>query len=97
MTQAHHHGNKGQNRTQNETRLSEACLGKAAKGCRCRIRRHHAKGAIRQRLLDMGFIPDTEVEVLRVATLGDPIEVKVGDSFITLRKHEADQIEVSDC
>jgi ferrous iron transport protein A len=44
----------------------------------------------------MGFIPNAELEVLRVATLGDPIEVKVGDSFITLRKHEADQIEISD-
>ena len=66
------------------------------KGCHCRIRRHHARGAVRQRLLDMGFIPNAEVEVMRVATLGDPIEVKVGDSFITLRRHEAEQIEVVD-
>jgi ferrous iron transport protein A len=75
---------------------SDSALSQVMRGCRCRIRRHRARGAVRQRLLDMGFIPNAEVKVLRVATLGDPIEVKVGDSFITLRKHEADQIEISD-
>ena len=64
--------------------------------CRCRILKHHARGAVRQRLLDLGLIPDTVVEVLRVATLGDPIEIKVGDSYLTLRKSEADQIEIID-
>ena len=72
-------------------------LSNAGCGRRCRIRCHHAHGAIRQRLLDMGFIPNTEVEVLRVATLGDPMEVKVGDSLVTLRKTEADQIEITSC
>ncbi|KMY66403.1 hypothetical protein AAU61_17460 [Desulfocarbo indianensis] len=72
----------------------DCALSGVVKGCRCRIRRHHAHGAVRQRLLDMGFVPNAEVEVMRVATLGDPMEVKVGDSFITLRKHEADQIEI---
>jgi ferrous iron transport protein A len=74
----------------------DSALSGAVRGCRCRIRRHRARGAVRQRLLDMGFIPNAEVEVLRVATLGDPIEVKVGDSLMTLRKHEADQIEITD-
>lgn len=68
----------------------------SAVGCgnRRRIKRHRAIGAVRQRLLDMGLIPNTEVEVIRVAPLGDPIEVKVGDSRVTLRKTEADQIEI---
>jgi ferrous iron transport protein A len=65
------------------------------KGCRCRIRRHHGHGAVRQRLLDMGFVPNAEVEVMRVATLGDPMEIKVGDSYVTLRKREAAQIEIT--
>ena len=68
----------------------------SAVGCggRRRIKRHRARGAVRQRLLDMGFIPNSEVEVIRVAPLGDPIEVKIGDSRVTLRKSEADQIEI---
>lgn len=66
----------------------------APRGCRCRIKRHHACGAVRQRLLDLGFLPNAEVEVIRVATLGDPIEVRVGSYFVALRKEEADRIDV---
>lgn len=69
-------------------------LSGVGRGCCCRIRRHHAHGAVRQRLLDMGLIPNAEVEVLRVAPLGDPMEVKVATSFVTLRKREADLIEI---
>ncbi|WP_208728292.1 FeoA family protein [Oceanidesulfovibrio indonesiensis] len=70
-------------------------LSAVGKGCRCRIRRHRARGAVRQRLMDMGFVPNAEVEVIRVATLGDPMEIRVGDSFVTLRKREAEQIETT--
>lgn len=58
------------------------------------IRQHHANGAIRQRLLDLGFIPGRDVEVLRVATFGCPIELKVCNYCVTLRRTEAIQIEV---
>jgi ferrous iron transport protein A len=64
------------------------------KGCRCRIRRHNSHGAIRQRLLDLGFVPNAEVEMIRCATLGDPLEMRMGDYYVTLRKQEADLIEV---
>lgn len=70
-------------------------LSAVGKGCRCRIRRHRARGAVRQRLMDMGFVPNAEIEVVRVATLGDPMEIRVGDSFVTLRKREAEQIETT--
>jgi len=63
-------------------------------GTCCRIRRHRGRGPVRQRLLDLGFVPSATVCVLRKATLGDPIELLVADTFITLRKDEAAQIEV---
>lgn len=63
-------------------------------GTTCRIRRLMGCGAIRQRLLDLGIRPAREVTVLRCAPLRDPIELRVGDSFIVLRRHEAAQIEV---
>ncbi|AGW12537.1 FeoA family protein [Megalodesulfovibrio gigas] len=66
----------------------------APHGCCCRVRRHRACGAVRQRLLDLGFLPGAEVEVVRVATLGDPIEVRIGGYFVALRKEEADRIDV---
>jgi ferrous iron transport protein A len=72
-------------------------LSGVGRGCCCRVRRHHAQGAVRQRLMDMGLIPNAEVEVMRVAPLGDPMEIKVASSLVTLRKHEADQIEIIDC
>ncbi len=69
-------------------------LTNVANGCRCRIRRHRAHGAIRQRLLDLGFVPNAEIEMIRCATLGDPLELRVGDYYVTLRKREADLIDV---
>ena len=63
-------------------------------GCRAKIHCHHAKGAVRQRLLDLGFVPQTEIDVIRRAPLGDPIECRVANYKVALRKSEADLIEV---
>lgn len=63
-------------------------------GQRGKICVHHAKGAVRQRLLDLGFVPRTEIEVIRRAPLGDPIECCVANYKVALRKSEADTIEV---
>jgi len=63
-------------------------------GQRVRIRRHHSCGAVRQRLLDLGFVPQSEVDVVRCAPLGDPIQCKVASYNVTLRLTEASLIEV---
>ena len=42
----------------------------------------------------MGFVDDTEIEVIRRAPLNDPIEIKIGDFHIGLRKEEAKEIIV---
>lgn len=47
------------------------------------------------RLLEMGLLKGTPVELVRFAPLGDPIEIKVRGYHLTLRKHEADRIQVS--
>ena len=69
--------------------LHDVTLGKCAK-----ILCHHAKGAIRQRLLDLGFVPESEISVIRRAPLGDPIECRVANYKVTLRASEAALIEV---
>ena len=51
-------------------------------------------GNIRRRILDMGVVPQTMVEVERVAPLGDPIEVKIKGYHLSLRKGEAASIQV---
>jgi ferrous iron transport protein A len=49
----------------------------------------------RLRLMEMGLLVGTPVEVVRFAPLGDPVEIKVRGYHLTLRRHEADQILVS--
>ncbi len=51
--------------------------------------------AFRRRLLEMGLVPGTEVQVTKVAPLGDPIEIDVRGSRLSIRKYEARLIEVS--
>ena len=65
-------------------------------GQMARIHCHHAKGAVRQRLLDLGFVPESVINVVRRAPLGDPIQCKVANYNVTLRNSEAALIEVED-
>jgi len=48
----------------------------------------------RPRLMEMGLLVGTPVELVRFAPLGDPVEIKVRGYNLTIRKHEADQIYV---
>ena len=48
----------------------------------------------RGRLLELGLVPGTAVELERFALLGDPVEIKVRGYHLTLRRHEAEQIYV---
>lgn len=52
------------------------------------------KGQLRKKFMDMGLTPDARFEVLRVAPLGDPIEIKVRGYYLSLRRTEAQHIEV---
>jgi ferrous iron transport protein A len=71
-------------------------LGDCKPGQRATIRCHHGKGAIRQRLLDLGFVPGAAIDMVRNAPLGDPIQCKVSGYNVTLRRSEADFIELED-
>jgi Fe2+ transport system protein FeoA len=48
----------------------------------------------RPRLMEMGLLVGTQVELVRFAPMGDPVEIKVRGYNLTLRKHEAEQIWV---
>lgn len=54
------------------------------------------QGMLRKRLLEMGMTPHTKVKVIKVAPLGDPIEVFLRCYTLTLRKKEASQIIVQE-
>ena len=50
------------------------------------------KGPIRRRIMDMGVTPGAEVKIVKVAPLGDPIEINIRGYELSLRKEEAAQI-----
>ena len=61
-----------------------------------RILKIKGSGIIKRRIMDMGVVPGTELEIERIAPLGDPIEVKVKGYHLSLRKKEASNIEVEE-
>jgi ferrous iron transport protein A len=69
-------------------------LAKLALGEQARIKAIGAAGPMRRRLMDMGLVPGELVKVIKVAPLGDPIEVTVKSYNLSLRKHEAEGIAV---
>jgi len=54
----------------------------------------HGEGPIRRRIMDMGITKGVEVYVRKVAPLGDPIEITVRGYELSLRKEDAEMIEV---
>ncbi len=66
-------------------------LGPGATG---KIKKVHGPFHIRQRMLSMGLVPGSEVRVEKVAPLGDPMDVVVGGYHLSLRKDEAEFVEV---
>lgn len=56
----------------------------------------HGEGAVKRRIMDMGITRGTEVTVRKVAPLGDPVEVTVRGYELSLRKADAEMIEVGE-
>ena len=59
-----------------------------------RVVKLHGEGAVKRRIMDMGITKGVEVLVRKVAPLGDPIEVNVRGYELSLRKMDAEMIEV---
>ena len=59
-----------------------------------RVVKIHGEGAVKRRIMDMGLTKGVEVYIRKVAPLGDPIEVTVRGYELSLRKADAEQIEV---
>ena len=58
------------------------------------VKRLHGEGPIKRRIMDMGITKGVQVYVRKVAPLGDPIEVTVRDYELSLRKADAEMIEI---
>lgn len=69
--------------------LKELAVGKSAK-----VMKVGGEGALRQHFLDMGVIPGAEVKVVKLAPMGDPMELRIHEYELTLRLADAGRIEV---
>lgn len=54
----------------------------------------HGEGAVRRRIMDMGITKNVEILIRKVAPLGDPIEINVRGYELSLRKADAEMIEI---
>ena len=54
----------------------------------------HGEGAVRRRIMDMGITKNVEIFIRKVAPLGDPIEINVRGYELSLRKSDAEMIEI---
>lgn len=69
--------------------LKEIKIGKSAK-----VVKVHGEGALKRRIMDMGITKGVEISVRKVAPLGDPLEITVRGYELSLRKADAELIEV---
>lgn len=69
--------------------LRDAKIGKTV-----RVVKLHGEGAVRRRIMDMGITKGVEIYVRKAAPLGDPIEVMVRGYELSIRKSDADIIEI---
>ncbi len=76
-------------------KVHKTTLSAAARGARCVVRRVAAGPTeTRGRLYALGIVPGAVVDVLRLAPLGDPMQIRVGGSLISIRRTDAADIQV---
>lgn len=69
-------------------------LNRLDNGCLALVTELNAEGLTRRRLLDLGLVPGTKVEVIRRSPLGDPIAFNIRGAIIAFRKEEAEKVLV---
>ncbi|MBQ5564879.1 MAG: ferrous iron transport protein A [Clostridia bacterium] len=66
----------------------------AKPGQRVKVIKLHGEGAVRRRIMDMGITRNTEIYIRKFAPFGDPVEVTVRGYELSLRKDDAEMIEI---
>ncbi|MBR0113318.1 MAG: ferrous iron transport protein A [Clostridia bacterium] len=64
-------------------------------GSTCTVKRIHGEGALKRRIMDMGITKGVEIYVRKVAPLGDPVEITVRGYELSIRKSDAELIEIA--
>lgn len=69
-------------------------LRQAKVGDTVKVVKLHGEGAVKRRIMDMGITRGVEVDIRKVAPLGDPVEITVRGYELSIRKADADMIEI---
>ncbi|MDO4778235.1 MAG: FeoA family protein [Tissierellia bacterium] len=69
--------------------LASVKIGEIAK-----VKQIHGSSMLKRRIMDMGITKNVDVEVIKFAPLGDPIELKLRGYLLSIRKEEAEQVEI---
>ncbi|MGM9607661.1 MAG: ferrous iron transport protein A [Oscillospiraceae bacterium] len=69
-------------------------LRQAKVGDTVKVVKLHGEGAVKRRIMDMGITKGVEVKIRKVAPLGDPVEITVRGYELSIRKADADMIEI---
>ncbi|MGI5989136.1 MAG: FeoA family protein [Lachnospiraceae bacterium] len=69
-------------------------LGDVGVGQTCVVKRLHGEGPVKRRIMDMGITKGVEILVRKVAPLGDPMELNIRGYELSVRKADAEEIEV---
>lgn len=69
-------------------------LKEVAIGNTCKVKKLHGEGAVKRRIMDMGITKGVEIKVQKVAPLGDPLEITVRGYQLSIRKADAEMVEV---
>ncbi|MDP4119190.1 MAG: ferrous iron transport protein A [Bacillota bacterium] len=69
-------------------------LGQAKVGETLKVVKLHGEGAVKRRIMDMGITKGVEVHIRKVAPFGDPVEINVRGYELSIRKADAEIIEV---
>ena len=70
-------------------------LKQAKVGSTVKVVKLHGEGAVKRRIMDMGITKGVEIYVRKVAPLGDPVEITVRGYELTIRKGDAEMIEIA--
>jgi ferrous iron transport protein A len=69
-------------------------LDQLSPGGKARVKRISGQGAVRRRLMDMGLVGGVEIELIKAAPMGDPLEFLLRGYHLSLRKSEAQMVEL---
>ena len=65
-------------------------------GQSCRVVKIHGEGALKRRIMDMGITKGVQITVRKVAPLGDPMELHLRGYELSLRKADAEMVEIAE-